>query len=103
MHRIAPGQADRSYGVHVARLAGVPRSVITRARQLMTQLVVHVGKAGSRPKAAATTVSPQINMFDAADQQALTQLRGLDMNRMSPMQAWEALKSLQGRLGEKKG
>jgi DNA mismatch repair protein MutS len=108
MHRIAPGQADKSYGVHVARLAGVPRSVITRARQLMNQLAVHVGKAGGgvggggKAKAAATTVAPQINMFDAVDQQALTHLRSLDMNRMSPMQAWEALRVLQGMLGEKK-
>jgi DNA mismatch repair protein MutS len=103
MHRIAPGQADKSYGVHVARLAGVPRSVVTRARQLMTQLVVHVGKTGSRPKAASPTVAPQIGIFDPIDQQALTQLRALDMNRMSPMQAWEALRTLQGMLEEKKG
>jgi DNA mismatch repair protein MutS len=105
MHRIAPGSADKSYGVHVARLAGVPRSVITRARQLMNQLAVHVGKAGGgagKAKAAAIAVTPQINMFDAVDQQALTHLRSLDMNRMSPMQAWEALRVLQGMLGEKK-
>jgi DNA mismatch repair protein MutS len=104
MHRIAPGQADKSYGVHVARLAGVPRSVITRARQLMNQLVVHVGKAGGgKVKAAATAVTPQINIFDGVESQALTHLRALDMNRMSPMQAWEALRMLQGMLGEKKG
>src|SRR6185369_8521889 len=90
MHRIAPGAADKSYGVHVARLAGVPRSVITRARQLMGQLAVHVGKTG-RPRAAAAAVAPQISMFDPVDQQALGQLRALDMDRMSPMQAWEAL------------
>jgi DNA mismatch repair protein MutS len=102
MHRIAPGQADKSYGVQVARLAGVPRSVITRARALMGQLAVHVGKSGGRPKAASATVSPQIGMFDPVDQQALTQLRALDMNRMSPMQAWEALKMLQGMLEQKK-
>jgi DNA mismatch repair protein MutS len=101
MHRIAPGAADKSYGVHVARLAGVPRSVITRARQLMGQLAVHVGKSG-KAKAAATAVSPQVGMFDSIDQQALSQLRALDMNRMSPMQAWEALRTLQGLLGEKK-
>ena len=102
MHRIVPGSADKSYGVHVARLAGVPRSIITRARQLMNQLVVHVGKTGGRARAAATAVAPQINMFDPADQQALSQLRALDMNRMSPMQAWEALRQLQGMLEEKK-
>jgi DNA mismatch repair protein MutS len=103
MHRIAPGQADKSYGVQVARLAGVPRSVIARARALMGQLAVHVGKTGGRAKAASATVSPQIGMFDPVDQQALTQLRALDMNRMSPMQAWEALKMLQGMLEQKKG
>ncbi|HUO08599.1 MAG TPA: DNA mismatch repair protein MutS [Phycisphaerae bacterium] len=103
MHRIAPGQADKSYGVHVARLAGVPRSVVTRAKQLMSQLTVHVGKTGSRPKAASPTVAPQIGMFDPVDQQALTQLRALDMNRMSPMQAWEALRALQGMLEGKRG
>jgi DNA mismatch repair protein MutS len=104
MHRIAPGATDKSYGVHVARLAGVPRSVVTRARQLMSQLVVHVGKggAGGKAKAAATAVTPQVGMFDGVDQQALTQLRALDMNRMSPMQAWEALRMLQGLLGGKK-
>jgi DNA mismatch repair protein MutS len=101
MHRIAPGSADKSYGVHVARLAGVPRSVVTRARQLMGQLAVHVGKGG-KPRAAATAVAPQVGMFDGVDQQALAQLRSLDMNRMSPMQAWEALKMLQGMLGEKR-
>jgi DNA mismatch repair protein MutS len=101
MHRIAPGAADKSYGVHVARLAGVPRSVITRARQLMGQLAVHIARSG-KAKAAATAVSPQVGMFDSVDQQALTQLRALDMNRMSPMQAWEALRMLQGLLGDKK-
>jgi DNA mismatch repair protein MutS len=101
MHRIAPGASDKSYGVHVARLAGVPRSVVTRARQLMGQLAVHVGKGG-KAKAAATAVTAQVGMFDGVDQQALTQLRALDMDRMSPMQAWEALRMLQGLLGEKK-
>jgi hypothetical protein len=57
-----------------------------------------VAKSANRPRAAATAVAPQINMFDPADQQALTHLRALDMNRMSPMQAWEALKSLQAML-----
>ena len=103
MHRIVPGQADKSYGVHVARLAGVPRSVVTRARQLMTQLAVHVSKSGGgRPRAAATAAAPQINMFDSIDQQAVSQLRAFDMDRMSPMQAWEALKSLKAMLEEKR-
>jgi len=101
MHRIVPGQADKSYGIHVAKLAGVPRSVIQRARALLNQLVVHVGKP--RPRAAATQVPPQISLFDSHQQQAIAQLRALDMNRISPMQAWEALKTLQALLEEQKG
>ncbi len=98
MHRIVPGHADRSYGVQVARLAGVPRSVIIRAKKLMEQLEVHVGKA--RPRAAATAVNNQIDLFDAPSSQALSHLAALDLNRMSPMQAWEALKMLQAMQAE---
>jgi DNA mismatch repair protein MutS len=98
MHRIAPGSADKSYGVHVARLAGVPRSVITRAKHLMTQLAVHISKGKSK---SAATLAPQVNMFDPLDRQILAQLHAMDMNRMSPMQAWEALRTFQSLLGEK--
>ncbi len=95
MHRIVPGRADRSYGVQVARLAGVPRSVIARARRLMEQLTVHVGKI--RPRAATTAAQPGA-LFESTQTQALSQLQSLDLNRMSPQQAWEALKSLQSSL-----
>jgi DNA mismatch repair protein MutS len=98
MHRIVPGRADRSYGVQVARLAGVPRSVIQRARRLMEQLSVHVGKI--RPRAAATAAAAQSNLFDPVQSQVLAQLQSFDPDRMSPMQAWEALKMLQGMLTE---
>ncbi len=100
MHRIVPGSADRSYGVQVARLAGIPRSVIQRARQLMEQLTVHVGRG--KPRAAATTVSPQSALFDPLESQVASQLQSLDLDRMSPMQAWEAIKMLQGLLAEQK-
>ncbi len=100
MHRIVPGSADRSYGVQVARLAGIPRSVIQRARQLMEQLAVHVTRGKAR--AAATAVSPQSTLFDPMEAQAISQLQSLDLDRMSPMQAWEAIKMLQGLLAEQK-
>ena len=100
MHRIVPGSADRSYGVQVARLAGIPRSVIQRARQLMEQLAVHVGRG--KPRAAATAVAPQSALFDPLELQVISQLQSLDLDRMSPMQAWEAIKMLQGLLTERK-
>ena len=91
MHRIVPGRADKSYGVHVARLAGVPRSVVERARRLMDQLTVQVGRP--RPRAAATKAAGQVNMFDPVSLQIVSQVQALDLERMSPMQAWEALKA----------
>ncbi len=98
MHRIVPGSADRSYGVQVARLAGIPRSVIHRARQLMEQLAVHVGRG--KPRAAATAAASQSALFDPLESQVLSQLQCLDLDRMSPMQAWEAIKMLQGLLDQ---
>jgi len=91
MHRIVSGRADKSYGVHVARLAGVPRCVVERARRLMDQLTVQVGRP--RPRASATRASGQVNMFDPLGTQIISQIQALDMERMSPMQAWEALKA----------
>ncbi len=97
MHRIAAGAADKSYGVHVARLAGVPRSVITRAKALMGQLVVHVSK-GPGGKAKSSPAPAQAGIFDSPSQQALGQLKNLDLDRLSPMQAWEMLRALQQEL-----
>ena len=96
MHRIAQGAADKSYGVHVARLAGVPRSVVTRARQLMGQLAVHVGK-GAAAGAARARPAPvaQAGIFDGPSQQALAHLKSIDLNRLSPLQAWEMLRAMQ--------
>ena len=103
MHRIALGAADKSYGVHVARLAGVPRSVVTRAKQLMGQLAVHVGKGAAAGAAKTRAVPvPQAGIFDGPSQQALAQLKSLDLNRLSPMQAWEMLRALQADLSSRK-
>jgi DNA mismatch repair protein MutS len=50
LHRIAPGSADKSYGIHVARLAGVPREVLDRAEQMLAEL------EGGGPRAAGQLV-----------------------------------------------
>jgi DNA mismatch repair protein MutS len=48
LHRIAPGATDRSYGIHVAQLAGIPRSVVARAQQLLGTLEVQTGPRPAR-------------------------------------------------------
>jgi DNA mismatch repair protein MutS len=58
LHRIAPGATDRSYGIHVAQLAGIPRSVVARAQQLLGTLEVQTGPRparGARGRASPAT------------------------------------------------
>ena len=61
LHRIVEGGTDRSYGIHVARLAGVPRSVLDRARVLLSELAVHHG--ASRPTKVTARDDKQLSLF----------------------------------------
>lgn len=116
LHRIAPGATDRSYGIHVAKIAGLPPAVIDRANQLLNELAVnHAGSVsiGHAPIAArdkddaqpvavrANAPAPQLSLFtEYVDHPALAQLRGLDLNALTPLQAFDALRQLHGLLNE---
>ncbi len=85
LHQVIPGAADRSYGVQVARLAGLPQSVVTRAGVLLQKLEADSRRAssGDLPLFAAVEVSlpePMVSEFDEA-------LQVLDMDAMSPREA----------------
>jgi len=86
LHRIVPGGADRSYGIHVAQLAGLPRSVILRAGEIMAQLEASSGRAVKiNPEAAQQmALFPETNPL-------LDELRALDMNTVSPIEALNKL------------
>lgn len=95
LHRIEPGRTDRSYGVHVARLAGVPAPVIERARELLAELsVTH----GSVPASAATEVSDQLSLFSSAEHPVVGELREMNLNTMTPLCAFDALRCLVERV-----
>ena len=100
LHRLQPGGADRSYGIEVGRLAGLPASVIQRARAVLRllegeQLVA--GLAGNR--SAPADVGPgnerptQLGLF-ADVHPVVERLRSLDANRMTPMEALAVLDEL---------
>ena len=86
LHRIVPGGADRSYGIHVAQLAGLPRPVILRAGEIMAQLEASSGRAVKiNPEAAQQmALFPETNPL-------LDELRSLDMNTVSPIEALNKL------------
>lgn len=86
LHKIIPGGADRSYGIHVAQLAGLPRPVIQRANEIMTEL--------EKSSGAAVRINPhaaqQIALFPETNP-LLEELRTLDVNTLSPIEALNRL------------
>ncbi len=92
LHKVLPGGADQSYGVHVAQLAGIPRSVVDRARQLLVQLEEGSGDfALKRPRDS----HQQLSFFDAPENPALGALRSLEIDSLSPLEALTKLYELQ--------
>jgi len=107
LHRIVEGGTDRSYGIHVARLAGVPRHVLDRARQLLSELSVqHVGRPRvsrgrkSDKAAAAAADDAQMPLFTDPAQELLTTLAGTKIDDLTPMQAFELLRQWKAKFGK---
>jgi DNA mismatch repair protein MutS len=90
LHRILPGGTDRSYGIHVARLAGLPRSVIVRAEEVLTELE---GRASSKLRVSKSRVSLQIPLF-SQDSALADEIDSLDIDSMSPLEALNKLYEL---------
>jgi DNA mismatch repair protein MutS len=95
LHRIEPGRTDRSYGIHVARLAGLPASTLARAEELLDTLAVQ-----TQPQAIdrAPTLAPrdgQLSLFtEYLPHPAIDRLRSLSIDRMTPLEAFDLLRGL---------
>jgi len=83
LHKIVPGGTDRSYGIHVAQLAGLPRSVITRAQEVLAELEGHPSRKG---KVSRQKASLQIPLFPK-DSILADEIGRLDIDSMSPLEA----------------
>ncbi len=102
LHKVVPGGADRSYGVHVAQLAGMPKPVIDRARQLLHELEEQ-GSSFELPTAKKKKVNPaQLAMFDDSPHPVMQMLRALDINDLSPIEALTKLYELKRMADEPK-
>jgi DNA mismatch repair protein MutS len=95
LRRIVPGGADRSYGIHVAQLAGLPRPVIQRAQEILQELEQEARAPGSRRK---TVEVRQLSLFAVGDPLA-DDLRRLDISAMTPLEALNKLYELQKKAG----
>ncbi|MGQ9466985.1 MAG: DNA mismatch repair protein MutS [Anaerolineae bacterium] len=92
LHKVVPGGADRSYGIHVAQLAGVPRPVIHRAQELLEGL--ESGKF--RPGTPAPR--PYQPLLFADEHPVVEELRQLDISQMTPLEAINKLYELQQKV-----
>ncbi len=97
VYRVLPGRTDRSYGIHVARIAGAPSATIDRANELLETLSVQHGQSPTGSASARTPDrgSAQMSLFtEYVDHPVVTSLRDLDLERMSPLEAFDALRRL---------
>ncbi len=99
LHRLEAGGTDRSYGIHVAQLAGLPDPVVSRARAVLGQLE---GEHRVVPGKAAPPTDPgQLALFGApVPDPALEELRALDLDSMTPLDALNRLAELKRKAGK---
>jgi DNA mismatch repair protein MutS len=97
LHKIVPGGADKSYGIHVAQLAGIPRPVIHRAEEILAQLE-QKGDANARRKAMKDMVTPtvmQMTLFSAEQHPLIEEIKTLAIDELTPIEAISKLYELQ--------
>ena len=99
LHRILPGGADRSYGVHVAQLAGLPKPVVLRAQELLEELESRRGEPRRVGAGARRQEAPQLPLF-AANSALLRELAETDADSLTPLQALTRLYELAERARE---
>jgi DNA mismatch repair protein MutS len=93
LHRLQPGGADRSYGIEVGRLAGLPPAVVARAREVLRvfegeQLAAAVSeKRGTRNEKRARKNTEQLGLFGAMTHPVVERLRGTDPDAITPLEA----------------
>lgn len=92
LRKIVRGGADRSYGVEVARLAGVPDQVIARARELLAEL--EENRLGPAPVRAPSGEEAQISLRDLGAEEAAARLRAVDINTLTPIEAMNLIYEL---------
>ena len=102
LHKIIPGAADKSYGIHVAQLAGVPRTVLDRAKVILQTLETdHIDDAGKTKVPERRTQKKreqQLSLFEPTEHPILGELRQLNVDEMTPIAALQELHRLREQL-----
>jgi DNA mismatch repair protein MutS len=94
LRKVEPGAADRSYGIEVAKLAGLPNEVITRAREVLTEHESAEHQLTEHLSPGVTPPPTQLTIFTPLSQPVLEKLRAVDLNRLTPLEALNLLAEL---------
>jgi len=110
LHKIVEGGTDKSYGIHVARLAGIPREVIERAKVILGNLEAASLTPNDKPRFApsldAVGVNPkdlQLTLFGSLHADTIDELKALDIDNLTPLDALAALQRLQREIRRREG
>jgi DNA mismatch repair protein MutS len=97
LHKVVEGRSDRSYGIQVARLAGLTAAVVRRATEILKSLEQDELQRGGRPSlsGSAPKAQQQMGLFQAAEPNPVVErLRGIDVDRLSPIEALNLIADL---------
>ncbi len=91
LHKVVPGAADKSYGIHVASLAGIPKEITARAAAILERLEKKSKKKTEVPEPAA---AEQLEIFNAANHRVIQAIRNIDTDAITPLEALNELNRL---------
>jgi DNA mismatch repair protein MutS len=98
LRKVEPGAADRSYGIEVAKLAGLPNQVVTRAREVLAEHEFAEQQASAHLSPGANPPPAQLTIFTPLSQPVLEKLREVDLNRLTPLEALNLLAELKTQI-----
>jgi len=102
LRKIEKGHADKSYGIQVARLAGLPERIINRAKEVLANLEEEELNETGSPRFAGRKTrkgTVQLDLFSSAADSLITEIRNLDVKRLTPEDAYKKLVDIKKKIG----
>ena len=104
LRKLTPGGSEHSFGIHVAKMAGMPAKVLSRANEILKQLEkTHAGGAAGKPDLQAAAAGMQLSFFQLNDpvlEQIHSELQGIDINTLTPVEALMKLNEIKKLIGK---
>jgi len=97
LHKIVPGGADRSYGIHVAQIAGIPKAVTDRATEILEELEGNADFRDKRERTRQSFAGAQLSFLGPETDPLVDDIKDLDVDSLSPLEALNKLYELKQR------